>query len=154
MIKIPKVPSDEVRFAAARVTAKALIDDAEVEGELEDIAADVAKHCRYGDGFRMARDLERAHWDCDMRIAEVLDSHSSNLDDAHQRFLVDFQKQHGVQPPFPVGTTVNTQHGHGVIDGIYEHRPMTYRIKMSGDQKADSPTNRRTLLYFDEVEAA
>lgn len=60
MIRIPKSPNEETRLAAAKETAKALIEDAGVEGDLEEIAADVAKHCRYGDGFQMAKDLEHA----------------------------------------------------------------------------------------------
>jgi hypothetical protein len=154
MIQIPKHPNDETRLAAARVTAKALIEDSEVEGDLEEIAADVAKHCRYGDGFQMAKDLERAHWDCDMRIAEVLDSHSHNLSRAHEEYLARFQQEHAIEPPFPVGTAVKTERGTGVIDRIYENRPMTYAIKMDDDPQAAEPTNRRTLLYFDQMEAA
>lgn len=79
MIQIPKHPNEETRMAAARETAKLLIEEAEVEGDADEIAADIAKHCRFGDGFQMAKDLERAHWDCDMRIAEVLDGHSLRL---------------------------------------------------------------------------
>lgn len=154
MIQIPKHPNEETRLAAARMTAELLIEEAGVEGDVEEIAADVAKHCRYGDGFQMAKDLERAHWDCDMRIAEVLDGHSHRLDRAHEEFLVAFQKEHGIEPPLPVGTAVKTKRGNGIIDRIYEHRPMTYAIKMDEDEKAAPPTNRRTLLYFDEVEAA
>lgn len=154
MIQIPKHPNEETRLIAARKTAKDLISDAGVEGDVEEIAADVAKHCRYGDGFQMAKDLERAHWDCDMRIAEVLDGHSQNVDRAHEEFLAAFQKEHGIEPPLPIGTAVRTRRGTGIIDRIYEHRPMTYAIKMDDDAQAEAPTNWRTLLYFDEVEAA
>ena len=154
MIKIPKAPNEESRLAAAKETAEALIEEAGVEGDIEDIAADVAKHCRYGDGYQMAKDLERAHWDCDMRIAEVLDGHSRRLDRAHEQFLARFQQEHNIQPTLPIGAAVKTRHGMGIVDRIYEHRPMTYAVKLDGDEKAEPPTNRRTLLYFDEVEAA
>ena len=98
MIPIPKHPNDETRLVAARTTAKALIEDAEVEGDVEEIAADVAKYCRYGDGYQMAKDLERARWDCDMRIAEVLDGHSHTVSRAHEEFLAGFQQEHGIEP--------------------------------------------------------
>lgn len=131
----------------------ALIEEAGVEGDIDDIAKDVAAHCRYGDGYQMAKDLERAFWDCDMRIAEVLEGHSYRLDKAHEQFLTRFQQEHGVQPPFPIGTAVKTRRGTGIIDRIYEYRAMTYAVKMDDDEKAESPTNRRSLFYFDEVEA-
>src|SRR4051794_26009983 len=136
MLPIPKTPTEETRSAAARVTAKTLIEEAEVEGDLEEIAADVAKHCRYHDGYQNAKALERAHWDCDMRIAEVLDHHSYNVDRAHEQVLADFQKEHDIKPPFPVGTVVKTKRGLGVIDGIYGHRAMSYLIKIDGEPKA------------------
>lgn len=93
-------------------------------------------------------------WDCDIRMAEALDGHSYNLSRAHEQFLAIFQKDHNIQPPLPVGAAVKTRHGTGIIDQIYERRPMTYTIKMDSDVEADEHTNRRTLLYFDEVEAA
>ena len=153
MTLIPKHPSDETQLVAARVTAQALIDDAGVEGDLEELATDVAKHCRYGDGYQMAKDLERAQWECDMRIAEVLDGHPFQVDRAHEAFLAKFQQAHGIQPPFPIGAAVKTRRGPGVIDRIYEHRPLTYAIKMDDDAQGDPSNSRRTLLYFDEVEA-
>ncbi len=151
MILIPKHPNEETRLAAARKTARTLIDEAGVEGDIEEIAADIAKHCQHGDGFQMAKDLESAYWDCDMRIAEVLDNHSHVLDRCHEEFLSRFQEQHAVQPPFPPGAVVRTRRGMGVIDRIDEHRPMTYAVKMDSDAEDDAQTGRRLLLYFDEV---
>ncbi len=154
MIKIPKHASDETRLIAARVIAVALKEDAEVDGDIEEIAADVAKHCRYGDGYQMARDLERAHWDCDMRIAEVLDGYSREIDKVHEEYLRTFAKENAIEPPLPVGAKVKTSRGTGVIDSVFVYRPLSYTVKMDGDAQAEAPTNRRSIHWFDDVEAA
>lgn len=154
MIKIPKSPNDESRLSAARIIAQDLIDDAGLECDIEEIAADVAKYCRYGDGFQMAKDLEHFGWDCDMRIAEVLDNFSSIIDREHKKFLAKFAKDNAIEPPLPVSTAVKTSRGTGIITGIYEHRPLSYLVKMDGNLKAEPPTNSRSIVYFDEVEAA
>ncbi|WP_145270249.1 hypothetical protein [Tautonia plasticadhaerens] len=153
MLEIPKSPNDETRLQAAIITAQTLIDEEGLSGKVEELAADIVRHCRSGDGYSMAKDLEKHGWDCDTAIAEILDSHQHTLARAHEDFLRGFQQTHNVQPPIPVGTCVKTRRGTGVIAEVYPHRPMSYAIKQDGDAQAEEPTNRRILLYWDEVEA-
>lgn len=151
MISIPKYANEETRMRAARIIALQLIGEAGVEGDLGEVAADIAKHCKYGDGFQMAKDLERAGWDCNLEIAEVLDGFGSVIDREHNKYLAQYAKDHSIEEPFPVGSLVNTCRGSGTITAIYEHRPLSYLVKIDGDARAEPPTNARLILWFDEV---
>jgi hypothetical protein len=82
----------------------------------------------------------------------VLDD--STLDKLYLTKIELVHRRRSGKPPLPVGAAVKSRRGNGIIDRLYEHRPMTYAIKMDDDAQAQPPTNRRTLLYFDDVEAA
>jgi hypothetical protein len=149
---IPKTANDEARLEAARIIAQRLIDEANVTDDLEVIAKDIAEHCRYGDGFQMAKDLESAYWSCDTAMVEVLDDYSYQIEKAHEKYLKQYAIDNAIEPPLPVGARVKVSAGTGVITSIYEYRPLSYTVKMDGDEKAEPPTNRRSIIWFDQVE--
>jgi len=151
MIAIPKEPNDDTRLIAAKITALALKNETQMTGNLDDIAKAVAKHCRDGDGFQMAKDLESAGWPCDTAAVDVLDCHPGILESEHHVFLRTFEKQHDVKPPYPLMTRVITAYGEGVIKAIYQFRPMTYRVKMDWIEPGVGWSAYGILHYFDEV---
>lgn len=77
-------------------------------------------------GYQLAKQLESdcALFDVDAEVVETLDSFGHEVD----RLLTDLEKQweheHQVQPPHPIGTVLTD----GPITGIYEHEAATYLV--------------------------
>lgn len=153
----PKTATREMKQAAAERTVALLVSHghltpAERADSIENLAKVGERHM---DGYQIAKHLDDwHHWDCNLEMAEDLDSFSSHLDDELRKAERAWFERTRPQPPFPVGTRIAFgKRGIGVIDSIYDHSPGKYAIKVDGDAEADAPTCRRSIVNFEDVRA-
>lgn len=104
----------------ARELAEArLIEASEVEESARDIAALEAG--RFADGFEVAKRLEdRAGWDCNFAMAEVLDGYGHACGREIEAEERRWAERNDVQPPLPDGTRIlfAPRDERGVIEGV------------------------------------
>lgn len=113
--------------------------------EAEDIA-DVFS--RYMDGYQPARALESHHgYDFDLSDAEELDNCASEVDKALREEQRIWAELWNIQPPLPIGAHVTGKGIRGVIAGICDHYPASYKVKKDGC----TDEGRYTICEFESV---
>lgn len=86
-------------------------------------------YCRGMDGFQLAKELDKsAYWDTTRDDMETLDEVDYLIDKAEKAAIKEWAATYDPQPPFPIGTRIEQ----GVITGIYDYDPATYRVKENG----------------------
>lgn len=79
-----------------------------------DLLRDLCAAIRYNDdGYDRAKELERAGYDPDSQLVELLEG--VDLWGAESRAVAEWVKQFDVKPPFPVGTIVEIESATGEI---------------------------------------
>lgn len=153
----PKTATREMKHAAAERTVDSLISHGHLApAERADSIESLAKVGeRYMDGYQIAKRLDDwSHWDCDLEMAEDLDSFPGHLDDELRKAEQAWFDRTQPQPPFPVGARIAFgRDSVGVIDSVYDHGPAKYAVKVDGDGEADTPTCRRSIVNFEDVRA-
>lgn len=151
--KRPIAVTDEMASIAADKVADDLV---KYHGMNEDeravIIADLlqATDCdRHADGYRIARHLDyRCLWTITSALVGALDAFSSYCDGE----LREAEKQWGIEnpmePPLPLGSTIVTRKGNGILDHISEYSPATYGVKVP------SITNGFLLVRFEDARLA
>lgn len=111
-------------------------------------AETIAQHYRrHMDGFELAKELDKyAYWDTTREDMEALDEVDALVDRAERKAVKAWAEEHNPQPPLPIGTRI-TQ---GVITGIYDYEPATYRVKEDGCTN----DSRSLLIKFENAVAA
>lgn len=137
-----------VATTLARELAEArLIRASEVEESARDIAAlDVG---RYTDGFELAKRLEdRAGWDCNFAMAEVLDGYSGAWREEITAEEKRWAERNDVKPPLPDGTriTFDPDGQRGVIIRVYPYGVASFLVKVDGE-----PDNTQRVVRFEDA---
>lgn len=153
----PRFNADIAKLAAAEIAddlvAQRLIGASARNGAIEDIAKHAGSR---DDGYTIAKALDSyCSWDCDFRIAEVLDGFGSACDGFIGQAEKDWAARTNPQPPLPIGARIKMSRGRfGIVDGISSHNTASYAVKVEGDVHCDAPTNSRWIVRFeDAVEA-
>jgi hypothetical protein len=151
----PKHLTEEMARCAAEKVVRDLIRDGHIEEkEASESAVDIARHGNlWGDGYQLARDLENnCYWDCNMAMAEILDTFSSHARDQLEAAEKAWAVEHKPEPKFETGARVRLKSGGtGVVDGVYEYGPAKYLVKMDGDADARPPANSRRIVNFEDA---
>ena len=151
----PKTLTMEMKTAAAREVAAELQRSKLIPDDFgEDAIKDIAENgTLYGDGYSLARALEdHRGWECDLQIAEALDSFSSHAQDELKNAQKAWAERNNIQPPLPNGTRVKLPSDEtGVIDDVYGYGVAQFKI--DGDKDAKPPHNARRIVYFEDAVA-
>lgn len=151
----PKFSPEIARLAAAEVVGE-LIEARHIEeAQRGDATDDIARYAggRYSDGYAIAKRLDdRAGWDCNFEMAEILNGLSSTISYHISAAEKAWAARTSPQPPFPVGTRVRLSASEvGAIDGIYEYGAAQYIVKIDGDKAAAPPTKSRCVVNFEDA---
>lgn len=157
----PTKATPEMELAAAKETVAELVTAGHLtEAEAEDAAANIVAEGRYNrDGYKLAKALDdRWHWDCDLDMADILDGHSSALDDQIKAAQKAWFEAERPSPPVEIGTRVCFRWGRephtGIVDAIYEYGIAQYTVRVDGDPAADSPSQSRAIINWEDVSPA
>lgn len=136
-MKRPTATNEMILEAATVVAAKIDAD-----------AATIAQYYRVGmDGYELAKELDKyAYWDTSREDMEALDEVDFIVDRLVSQAIKDWAATNDIQPPLPVGTRIKE----GVITGIYDYSPATYRVKENGCTN----DSRSRLIRFEDAVAA
>lgn len=107
---------------------------------------------RRADGYQIAKRLDdRNGWSITPDLVEVLDSFSVYCGDA----LTEAEKQWAIENPMelplPLGTTVVTRRGVGVIDHVSSYYPASYGVKL---EDVGYLGNGFLIVRFEDAKAA
>lgn len=154
----PKSLTPEAALRVGERVAEQLVRSGMIETEEQPAcAADIAKHgTLYDDGYELAKTLERrCYWDCDLQMAEELDSFSGYAREEIDAAQKEWAERNKIQPPLPIGRRVKTiRHNEvGTITGIYEHGVAQFLIAVEGDPDYAPPKNARRIVNFEDVQA-
>jgi hypothetical protein len=149
--------ADAASLVVDRLIRNGHLKETERASSIADLAGVCDIHSRHLDGYQIAKRLDDGRgWDCDLQMAEDLDGLSYEIDRAIATAEKEWFERTKPQPPFPVGAQVAFGSGRattGTIDGIYEHGPAKYAVKVDGDAEADTDTQRRSIVNFEDVRA-
>lgn len=152
----PKRLSDVQKRVVAEKIADELISNSDFTGDdREGIIDDLVKYGEsHSDGYEFAKALDdRCGWSVDSGIVDILDGWSSVYSSELNRVEAEWFAANPFEPPFAIGAKVSFGRSEtGVIDGIYEHGPAKYLVKVDGDPKAVTNNSRR-ILNFEDVNA-
>lgn len=148
--KRPSQPTAEMIERVALLVAADLKRGGEFDESdtVESIAEDITQAYRRAsshDGYDIARQLENDHgWMPSAAMVEDLDGMSTGVDRELREAERQWAAENPMDPPFPVGATINTRYGPGIIGEIYKHRPATYLVNVEG--REGSP-----LILFEDA---
>lgn len=125
------------------------------EDEAEEFAVDIAKHYYHGiDAYDLAKNMDTyGSWDVDSMFVGDMEQVDGYIQEIHRDAIESWGKAYQPVPPFELGTELEAysfstnRHG-GVIDGICEHTPAMYLVKMH--DRPEDDTSRR-LIKFEEA---
>ncbi|PNG65018.1 hypothetical protein CRN61_17725 [Vibrio vulnificus] len=125
------------------------------EDEAEEFSVDIAKHYYDGiDAYDLAKNMDTyGSWDVDSMFVDDMEQVDGYIQEIHRDAIENWGKTYQPVPPFELGTELEAysfstnRHG-GVIDGIYEHTPAMYLVKMH--DRPEDDTSRR-LIKFEEA---
>ncbi|WP_268810093.1 hypothetical protein [Vibrio parahaemolyticus] len=125
------------------------------EDEAEEFAVDIAKHYYHGiDAYDLAKNMDTyGSWDVDSMFVDDMEQVDGYIQEIHRDAIEGWGKAYQPVPPFELGTELEAysfstnRHG-GVIDGICEHTPAMYLVKMH--DRPEDDTSRR-LIKFEEA---
>lgn len=99
-------------------------------------------HC---DEYELAKDFDRDGWRVDRDFIDKLENVTSHIESALRELIKKWGEENDIVQPLSIGTKLDC----GVIDGIYDHEPATYTVKMWEEQ--DNPTTRRLIKWESAV---
>lgn len=166
MNKLPRPTiRDEAIIAAAVDQSWAQIAEW-FDGELEDPAeakrevVEAIRHAFTGDAYEVARELDRAGWDADLALVEILDSVCHGAYAACIRAVKAWVQTHGIAPSLSVGARVNARalNGHtGVIHSLEYAERGEYLVFCAalghGKLSDGGGVTRGLILPFEDVTA-
>lgn len=136
----PKVTQEMITQAAQKLAAENGLDAEQV--------ADVAKHWRnHMNGYQLAKDLENyCGWDISVEDVDALDCIGSEVRELHRQACISWAKEHGIQPPLPIGAMTTR----GEITGVSQYDVACYLIREHGETNE----SRRLVVRFEDARAA
>lgn len=151
----PKFSPQIARLAAAEVVGELIEARHLQEDQRGDATDDIARYAggRYSDGYAIAKRLDdRAGWDCNFEMAEILNGLSSTISHHIRQAEELWAARTSPQPPYPIGTRVRLSCGEtGTLDGVYDHGAAQYTVKIDGDERTEPPTNSRRIVNFEDA---
>ena len=116
------------------------------DSEKEDLLRSLTKHWHEGcDEFQLAKDFESDGWDVDHDFFEKLVNVCCTVDGALSDLIGVWGEENDIAPPYEVGEKLDV----GVITGLYEFEPATYRVLVYGEPEDSS--SRRLIKFEDAV---
>lgn len=121
------------------------------DSEQPHIEKQIMEVIHLGDGYAMARELERRHhWEEDRYLVDLMDEGESFLSSAHKEILGQWIKCYGIYPSRKIGETVGTTNWKrkgqvGEITKIYEDRA-EYGVRYP-----DQALTSHQLIPYEEV---
>lgn len=142
----PVVTEDIIREAALDIANR-------LSGDVDDIV-DAYQHPM--DGYELGKALEREScWDIQRDDIDVLDEVGMNARRLLKEQEADWVRDNNIQPPYPVGTRVQTPHrGTGVIDAIDDYSPGCFLVVPDIRTEVERRSQLRWVCKFEEVEPA
>ncbi|RZQ02627.1 hypothetical protein D8T65_10435 [Vibrio vulnificus] len=126
------------------------------EDEAEEFAVDIAKHYYHDiDVYDLAKYMDTyGSWDVDSMFVDDMEQVDSYIQEIHRDAIKSWAETYQPEPPFDVGVelrvySVSTNRHGGVIDGICQHSPATYLVKMN--DRPEDDTSRRLVKFEDAV---
>ncbi|EHA1126420.1 TPA: hypothetical protein I7117_15070 [Vibrio vulnificus] len=146
--------TDEMKKAGALKAVKSGHLSRVDEDDAEQFSSDVAKHHYDGiDAYDLAKKMETdSGWDVDSMFVDDMEQVDSCIREVLRNAINDWARVYEPVPPFELGTELQVYsfstniHG-GVIDGICEHTPATYLVKMY--DRAEDDKSRRLVSFED-----
>ncbi|EPP5809476.1 hypothetical protein ACUT0J_001821 [Vibrio vulnificus] len=124
------------------------------EDDAEKFSSDIAKHHYNGiDAYDLAKQMETfSDWDVDSMFVDDMEQVDSYIREVLRNAINDWARVYEPVPPFELGTELQVYslstsiHG-GFVDGICQHTPATYLVKMH--DRAEDDTSRRLVKFED-----
>lgn len=145
------------KAVAAELVADLIEEGHLRESQTDDAIRDIMQCAHNGiGGYELAKELDsRCRWDCDLEMATVLDNYSfmarNHIDAAPWQWF-EVEKP---EPPAKPGDRVSFVWGRedhtGTIDSVFEHGAAQFAIKIDGDQAADTSSQRRAIVNWEDV---
>ncbi|MBT2909660.1 hypothetical protein PL84_03570 [Vibrio anguillarum] len=155
--QIPPRPSltDEMKKEGALKAVKSGHLSRVEEDDAEKFAIDIAKHYHnFIDAYDLAKNMENyGGWEVDSMFVDDMEQVDGYIQEIHRDAIESWSKAYQPVPSFEFGTELEaysfstSRHG-GVIDGICEHTPAMYLVKMH--DRPEDDTSRR-LIKFEEA---
>ena len=122
--------------------------------EFEQVASDICDHYYpHIDSYDLAKKMEDSGYDVDRDFVEDMEQIDTYIKNSHSKAVNDWAEQCEPQPPLEVGAElkISSWEGNevGVIEGIYEHTPACYLVKLKNQDESD--TSRRIIKFEDAV---
>lgn len=110
-------------------------------------ADDIVKnYTHWMDGYELAKALDDyCYWSVDARMVEILDDLPSRVQKILEKAQKEWATEYNIQPKLGIGVKV----ARGVIAGIYEHGPASYKVKEHGCTN----DGRHLIIPFEEAES-
>ena len=132
----------------AEMVERGLVNAADAADSVGDIVR--ATRWETQDGYKIARELEQScSWDCDMQIAEALESFADTLDSIYDAAEKQWAAENPSDPAFADGMAVVWRGQPATVHGLYDYRPQCYRVRQ-GDM--GKPTSFY-IVPFEDVTA-
>lgn len=156
MEKRPRDLTPEMATAAATLLVdgmvkSGLLDESDREQSIEELAEEGDT---WMDGYELAKALDHRGWAIDAQMVEELDGYRHKANDQILEAQKAWAARNNPQPSLAIGTRIKLRDGKfGAIDGIYEHGPAQFTVKVEGDPQAETHKARR-IVNFEDAEAA
>ncbi|ANS86948.1 hypothetical protein VSVS12_03239 [Vibrio scophthalmi] len=117
------------------------------KSEKEDLIQSLHRHWEENcDEYELAKNFESDNWLVNYDFVSKLENVCGYVDSALKATIDEWANSYDIIPPFEIGTKLEE----GVIAGISEYDPATYRVLVYG-QKEDSTMRR--LIKFEDAKA-
>ncbi|EGU36152.1 hypothetical protein [Vibrio scophthalmi] len=98
------------------------------------------EHC---DEYELAKDFERDGWAVDYDFVTQLENACGYVNAALKAHIDEWANSNDIAPPYEIGTQLDI----GVITGVSEYEPATYRVLVHGEP--EHSTSRRLIKFED-----
>lgn len=160
MEKRPTSLTEAMKLEAAKgVAADVKRDCHDFSDEpLDELAEQIASQATgpHTDGYDLAKRLDtRCGWSCDAVMVEALDNWSHHARHVLEEAQKAWREATNPQPAFGVGARIKLRRGGTgvVVETDYKYGIAQYLVKEDGDEQADGPSQRRTIINYEDAEA-
>ncbi|EKZ9178183.1 hypothetical protein RFA54_001639 [Vibrio vulnificus] len=122
--------------------------------EAEELAIDMVRHYSHGiDAYDLAKAMDTfGCWDVDSMFVDDMEQVDWHIQDLYREAIKNWAETFQPVPPFEIGAelrvySLSTDRHGGVIDGICQHSPATYLVKMN--DRPEDDTSRRLVKFED-----
>ncbi|EMD1175032.1 hypothetical protein VP758_001548 [Vibrio harveyi] len=99
------------------------------------------------DVYELAKDFEKDGWKVNFDFVSKLENVSGYVDAALKAHIDEWAEVHDIALPYAIGTQLDV----GVITGVWEYYPATYKVLECGESPEST---RRLLIKFEDAKLA